>query len=115
MSRRHISAKERTRVFMSNRGICHICGLKIDGGHEAWDVEHVIPLSMGGDDFGDNLQPAHVKCHKAKTRADAGHNAKGNRMEQRGIGVKRQSRHPLPGGKSSRWKRKINGEVVRRG
>lgn len=114
--RRHISAKERMQIWEREGGICHICGQKIDGARERWDIEHVIPLAMGGDeDRGSlNLKPAHVKCHGAKTREDKKQIAKAKRMEQRGAGISRHSRNPLPGGRASKWKKKINGEVVPR-
>lgn len=112
--RRHISAKERMEIFTRCGGICHICGEKIDGTYDAWDVEHVIPIAMGGEDSGDNLAPAHDKCHRAKTRQDMGHIAKAKRMQQRASGIRRQSRSPLPGGRQSRWKKKLSGEVVER-
>lgn len=114
MSRRRISARERMAIWTRCGGVCHICGEKIDGGREAWEVEHIIPLEMGGDDEGDNLAPAHVSCHRAKTKADAKHIAKAKRMQQREAGVKRQPRTVIPGSKASKFKRKITGEVVLR-
>lgn len=49
-ARRHISTKARVQLFADHGGRCHICGGKIDGIHERWDVEHVIPLELGGAD-----------------------------------------------------------------
>jgi len=109
MTRRHISAKERLSIFTAAHGVCHICGGKIDAGREAWEVEHVLPLNMGGDDFGANLQPAHVSCHRRKSKADAANDAKAKRQRQRTAGIPRQSRNPLPGSKRSNWKRTFSG------
>lgn len=114
MTRRHISARERMDIWTRCGGVCHICGAKIDGTHEAWDVEHIIALAMGGDDHGDNLAPAHRSCHRRKTAEDVRAVAKAARMQQRAAGIKRQSRTPLPGGRASGLKRKITGEVVER-
>lgn len=114
MKRRHISASERARIFRDAGGICHICGDKIDGGREPWDVDHVVALEMGGDDHGDNLQPAHKSCHKAKTAGDMGQIAKATRMQQRAMGIPRQSRNPLPFNRNSPLRKKLNGEVVPR-
>lgn len=116
MSRRHISASERAQIFADALGICHICGLKIDGGHERWDVEHVIPLAMGGDEDkgSDNLKPAHVKCHLGKTAVDKKHIGKAKRMQQRRAGISKQTRNPIPGSKASKWKRTIDGRTVLR-
>lgn len=116
MTRRHIPRRERARIFARADGRCHICGQKIDAGYEDWQVEHVIPLGMGGTEevMDDNLQPAHVKCHRGKTAQDKGHMAKATRMQQRDMGIKKQTRRPLPGSKASGWKQKLTGEWVRR-
>jgi hypothetical protein len=46
--------KLRQRVFSTYGDICWLCG-----GGEADTIDHVIPLSDGGDDDIDNLRPAH--------------------------------------------------------
>ena len=114
MTRRRISAKERMQIFTRCGGVCHICGGKIDGGREPWDVEHIIPLAMGGEDEGENLAPAHQKCHRAKTVEDAAHIAKARRMRQRQAGIKRQPRQKIAGSRGTRWKRTIDGQTIRR-
>lgn len=110
-TRRRISPSERVAIFHAAHGVCHICALKI-GLAERWDVEHVIPLELGGDEAkgSPNLQPAHVDCHKGKSATDAGNLAKAKRVHARHIGaVKSRARlsHPT-------LKRKISGEVVPR-
>lgn len=110
--RRHIGPRERLAIFNAAGGVCHICGVKIDGTRDAWDVEHVIPIALGGDEESgsDNLHPAHKSCHSQKTPEDFGRIAKAKRVEARHQGAT-VSRTPLPGGKASKWKRKINGKV----
>jgi 5-methylcytosine-specific restriction protein A len=112
MTRTRWTAKRRAALFLAHAGVCHICGGKING--EGWDVEHVIPLAMGGDDDEANCAPAHLKCHRAKTATDKGHIAKAARMQLRAMGIKRQPRNPIRGGKGDTIKRKINGTVERR-
>lgn len=114
MKRRRISAKERLAIFTASDGVCHICGGKIDGGRERWDVEHVIPLNLGGEDGGDNLKPAHPACHAGKSKIDARNAAKAKRMRQRTSGVHRQPRQRLPGSRGSGWKAKIGGRWEKR-
>jgi 5-methylcytosine-specific restriction protein A len=113
MTRRHISTSERVRIFSKAGGRCHICDCDIRVG-DKWEVEHVIPMAQGGADEGDNLQPAHVSCHKAKTRADAADTARAKRQEASHIGARAPSRTPLPFGKTSRWKKLMSGRIVPR-
>lgn len=111
--RRPISAKERVRLFALHGGVCHLCGGKITVG-EAWDVSHEIPLAIGGADDDANRLLAHRKCHRAHTsETDVPAIAKAKRREARHIGA-RQSRNPLPGGRQSKWKKKMDGSVVER-
>ena len=110
--RKTISAKARVALFQKHDGTCHLCGGKIHAG-EAWEVEHVIPFAMGGADTEDNWCPAHTKCHKAKTVKDVADIAKAKRREARHIGAK-VSKSPMPFGKGSKWKRKMDGSVVLR-
>lgn len=112
MSRRSISRKERAAIFARCGGQCHICGGKVGVG-EAWDVEHIIPIALGGEDGGDNLAPAHSKCHRAKSAEDAGKLAKARSVEARHTGTYRP-RSVIPGSKASGWKKRMDGTVERR-
>jgi 5-methylcytosine-specific restriction enzyme A len=88
MTRKSISKKQRIEIFERFGGYCHICNLQITAGQE-WDVSHEIPLAMGGADEGDNLKPAHRKCHRQFTsEVDAPRIAKTNRMRAKHIGAK---------------------------
>lgn len=111
--RRRISTRERVDIFHRWAGICHLCATRITAG-ERWDIEHVVPLAQGGDDYGDNLRPAHTRCHAIKSKDDARNTAKAKRREAIHLGAKAPSRNPLPGSKSSQWKRRMNGEWVKR-
>lgn len=64
--RKRFTAKDRARIFAAHNGICHLCGRKIQD-NEAWELEHIIAWALTQDDSDENLAPAHVKCHKAKT------------------------------------------------
>lgn len=88
--RRTIPTRERVALFQAAGGICHICSGRIHVG-EAWEVEHVVPLAQGGEDGGDNLRPAHVKCHKAKSAKDATDTARAKRREAKHLGVRKRS------------------------
>lgn len=55
---------------------CHLCGGEVDllaprtPGQPGWErslhVDHVIPLSKGGDDTLENVRPSHGKCNVRK-------------------------------------------------
>tara|TARA_R110002126_G_scaffold254020_1_gene397074 strand:- start:2509 stop:2844 length:336 start_codon:yes stop_codon:yes gene_type:complete len=108
--RKSFSRTERVRLFSLHERTCHICQCKIDGISEKWEVEHVIPFEMTRDNSDENCKPAHVKCHKAKTKKDVKDIAKCKRREAAHIGAKPKSKS----WGNSNLKKKINGEVVAR-
>lgn len=112
-TRRHISTSERVRIFSKAGGRCHICGCDIRLG-DPWDVEHIIPLAQGGEDGGDNTAPAHIACHRTKTAKDAADTAKCKRREASHLGARAPSRSPLPFGRQSAFKKRMDGSVVPR-
>lgn len=66
-ARKHRSAKVRLRILKAHDHTCHVCGGVIGPG-EGWDLDHVIPLALYGEDEEHNLAPAHRKgCHSVKT------------------------------------------------
>ncbi|ACS41631.1 HNH endonuclease [Methylorubrum extorquens] len=87
--RKRRSAKSRLRIFLAHDGVCHICKGKIGVG-EAWDLDHITPIAMGGEDEEANLAPAHRKtCHGAKTaQQDVPMIAKAKRREALHLGAK---------------------------
>lgn len=59
------------QVFNKTNGICGICGKKIRlgldvGNPKRLTIDHIIPLSKGGTDYFDNVQPAHSICNSKK-------------------------------------------------
>lgn len=113
MKRVRITSKMRADIFLRHNGVCHLCQMKVIPG-EDWDVSHEIPLEAGGSDTADNWYVAHRKCHRVHTATvDAPLIAKVKRIHQRHIGAKK-SRNPLPGGRNSMFKKKMDGSVVRR-
>lgn len=114
MKRVKITAKRRADIFLMRGGSCHLCNMKVVPG-EDWDVSHDIPLEAGGKDDESNWFVAHRKCHRVHTSTvDMPLIAKVKRVHQRHVGAK-QSKTPLPGGRHSKWKKRMDGTVVRRG
>lgn len=110
---RRMSPSRRARIFAAHEGICHLCGQPIDGTRERWEVEHIVPYALTRDDTDDNLAPAHVACHAAKTAQDVKQIAKAKRVSRKHTGAHRP-KATLPGSKGSKWKRKVDGTVVPR-
>ena len=102
----------RLRVFERCGGRCHISGRKIMPG-DKWELDHVKALVNGGENRESNLAPALSTEHKAKTAADVAQKSKDRRVRSKHIGIHRP-KSIMPGSRASKWKKKLNGEVVRR-
>lgn len=114
MTRRSLSTRERVRLFELHGGRCYLCGGKIDGTREAWEVEHELPVALGGDESDENRKLAHVKCHKPKTAEDVGRIRKADRERARHIGAKARPRNTIPGSRGTKWKKRLDGTTVLR-
>jgi len=113
LKRVKITTSMRVKIFEKDNGICHMCKLKVDSGQE-WDVSHEIPLEAGGKDDISNWFVAHRKCHRHHTATvDMPLIAKVKRIRAKNMGAKK-TRSPMPMGKNSKWKKKMDGTVVRR-
>lgn len=104
MTRRPLTPLRKLKLFEGAQGKCHLCDLKIQVG-ERWEVEHVIPLAMGGADDESNMRPAHVDCHKEKTRDDRRNLAKVDRLRAKHLGAWKPSGfRKLPPGWKYSWR-----------
>ena len=108
-----LSTAQRVRLFDLHGGICHLCGGKIDGTREAWEIEHILARGLGGEDTDENMKPAHVNCHKPKTADDRQKMAKADRQRKKHIGAHRP-RQKIPGSRGTKWKRKLDGTTILR-
>ncbi len=112
--RRRWSTTARVRIFLAAEGQCHVCGGRIAVG-DRWELSHLVPLELGGPDTEENLRPAHYRCHRDLTaRVDVPAIAKAKRRQAAHIGACTPSRRPMPGGRASKWKRTMDGRLVRR-
>lgn len=87
----------RDRVFARHKRRCHITGRKIRAG-EAWELEHIKPLSMGGENRESNLAPALKEPHRKKTAREITNRAKADRIRRKDNGTwpKPIGNHRLP-------------------
>jgi 5-methylcytosine-specific restriction endonuclease McrA len=66
-----------TEILEKYGTLCHICNLEIDMnaprqvGRLGWEMglhlDHVYPLSKGGDDTIENVRPSHGRCNIIKS------------------------------------------------
>lgn len=110
--RKPLTDKQRLQMFVDAKGLCCLCGGRINGVHEMWD-EHVNPLWLNGDNSAPNRAPAHAKCAREKTAKEAAVRAKIRRTAEKHQGAKRSSR-PMPCGRNSPLKKTMSGKVVPR-
>ncbi|WP_308377906.1 HNH endonuclease signature motif containing protein [Streptomyces sp. ISL-98] len=64
------AARLRRIIRKSGRCNCARCGRHVLA--SGIDVDHVLPLALGGEDTDDNVQPLCRPCHRLKTREDFG-------------------------------------------
>ena len=110
--RRRLTALKRFELLKREDYRCHLCkGLIYPG--QAWDVSHEIPIELNGADDDTNRRAAHRKCHKKHTaEVDIPAIAKAKRVRAAHYGGTAVSATPLPCGKASPFKRKMNGTII---
>ena len=101
----------KARVFNAQEGRCAACDKKMGVAGEQVEFDHVIALVNGGENRETNLQALCRPCHRAKTKKDMAEKTKVDRVRAKHLGF-RKPRSPLPGGRGSKFKRKIDGTVV---
>lgn len=90
----HVPDTIRDRVFQRAKGRCHISGRKVMPG-ERWELEHIKPLSMGGEHRERNLAPALATEHRIKTATEATDRAKADRIRRKANGTWPKSKTPM--------------------
>lgn len=59
-----VEAVEREIVLVEHDGLCGICSTPVDPSH--FHIDHIVPLSRGGEHSYANTQPAHPLCNTRK-------------------------------------------------
>lgn len=62
--RRKFNAHVKRKVAADNQWKCGVCDELLDA---TFDLDHKIPLHLGGEDTVENLQALHSSCHRQKT------------------------------------------------
>lgn len=96
----------RVRLFDAAGGCCAECGIQIRPGNgPAYD--HIIALINGGQNRETNFQVLCIPCHSAKTAVDVAEKSAVYEKKAKHLGAK-------PKRPWSKWKKKMNGQVVPR-
>lgn len=109
-----IPPRVKARIVEKQNGKCACCNVKLGMAGEAVEFDHTVALINGGENRESNIQALRSRCHKVKTRKDVAEKSRVNRKRDKHFGFKPESRNPLPGGRKSKFKKKITGEVVER-
>ena len=110
--RREFSSKTKTAAWERANGQCEACTARLSPGHTHYD--HIVPDALGGEPILENVQVLCSACHGRKTaKQDVPRIAKAKRQQRAHIGAN-SSKKSFPCGKRSKWRKKLNGEVVPR-
>lgn len=108
--RQEFSKRTKLAAWQRCGGKCECCGQKIISGVE---YDHIIEATLGGDNSLENCRVMSAKCHARKTSERRPDIDKTRRGFEKRIGARKKSK-PMPFGRASKWKKKINGDVVPR-
>jgi 5-methylcytosine-specific restriction endonuclease McrA len=104
----------KARIVARQNGICACgCGTKLGIG-ERIEFDHTTPLILGGANSESNLRALRAMCHKVKTAVDVAQKSIEARKRAKHLGLRPARKAALPCGKSSEFKRRIDGTIVRR-
>ena len=121
MARKPLEATQRKsmtpakrRAVIERAGVC--CEHPGCTMSQSLEIDHIIPLELGGADHPDNCQALCYWHHKEKTKADIKRIAKARRLRKKENPLERTppKRKIQSKGFNKRLKRGLNGEVVPR-
>jgi hypothetical protein len=119
--RRQLTRVEFAQLILAQKGRCPACGDRLRA-DEIID-EHLVPLDLGGSNDLENRALFCLACAKEKTIDDVAASVHGRRVRGE-IGQKRRrelrklkpwsQQRTFPTNRNGRWRRRMNGQVVRR-
>lgn len=110
--RGYLSKRTKLAIFEREKGLCMLCGIRLQTGRFIY--EHVRALELGGADEPENIRLTCLPCAGEKTKRDHSRAAKAKSQKQAHLGMKSDRRKPLPFGRDSNLKIRMDGTVVDR-
>lgn len=108
--RKEFSAKIKVAAFDRSGGRCEECTARLSTGK--FEYDHILPDGLGGEATLENCKVLCSSCHSEKTHAgDRPKMAKADRAKKSYLGISKNPRNAIPGSKSSRFKKKLDGTV----
>lgn len=84
-----VPPRVRLRVFEKDKGICQCgCTRRITPG-DAWQTDHIVALSNGGENRESNLRTLLFACHRQKTNQDVAEKSRNYRIRARHAGIRK--------------------------
>lgn len=108
-----VPERVRLRVLLAFDRRCGNCGNTIRPG-KPWTCDHKVALINGGENRESNLQPLCDICNPKKNAADVAEKAEVAATMKHHYGLDKPKGAPMPGSRRSKWKRKMDGTLVRR-
>jgi 5-methylcytosine-specific restriction endonuclease McrA len=108
----NFSRKQRAEICLRAKGSCENCGAHLKVGEG--EAHHDKPVNDGGRPDIANGRWLCKPCHREITTGYVRETRKAERVRDRHTGAMLKSARPLPCGKGSRLKRKLNGQIVER-
>lgn len=111
--RKEFPAKVKEAAYKRAAGSCEGVGCTAQLTPGKFEYDHDVACDLGGSNDLPNCIVLCSVCHKTKTaKHDLPLITKGRRIRRRGMGIKKRSTFACS--RSSKWKKKIDGSVVRR-
>ena len=88
--RARVSANRRRILIAAQHGLCATCREPLPA--KCAEVDHIVPLELGGRHDEENFQVLCIPCHKTKTKSDVRSIAKARRLRKKSSGGRKPSR-----------------------
>jgi 5-methylcytosine-specific restriction endonuclease McrA len=113
MARQEFPKSVKSKAAERAAGHCEECNKKLRAGD--WHYDHIVPDGLGGEPTRDNCKVLCLPCHKDKTRLQDNPVMQRADRQRKSIaqGV-HTARKPMPFGRNSNLKVKMDGTIVDR-